>query len=445
MRYTQLTDEQVESMLEAIGVDSVEGLLSAIPKRHRLGRPLDIPDGISELELLDELASLASRNASCDELPCFLGAGAYDHFIPTVVDHLAMRGEFLTAYTPYQAEASQGPLQAFYEFQTMVCQLTGMDVANASLYEQASAVAEAVLMARSATRRSRVVASRTVHPDTWAVMGTYAREQSIERVGVRFTDGVTDLSALSDAVNDDTAAVVVQSPNFFGCIEPVERIARTARGAGAVLILCVDPIGCGVLKSPGELGAEIVVAEGQALGIPMGYGGPYLGLLACKQKHLRRMPGRIVGCGRDTEGRRAFCLALQTREQHIRRERATSNVCTNQGLMALRAAVYLAAMGRQGIAEVASRCLDKAHYAAKRIAALDGYSLKFGAPFFKEFAVQTKHPVPEVRNRCREQGILAGIGLGCWYEELDDSFLVAVTEKRTRKQIDQLVEALKTV
>jgi len=445
MNYTQISDSQTESMLRTIGVKTMDDLFAGVPAEHRLRRPLKLPDGVSEPELLDEFTRLAGRNRAADSAVCFLGAGAYDHFIPTLVDHLAMRGEFLTAYTPYQAEASQGSLQAFYEFQTLVCQLTGMDVANASLYEQASAVAEAVLMARGATRRGRVVVSRALHPDAQAVLATYTADMPVERVVVPTPDGVTDLNALTEAINADTAAVVVQSPNFFGCIEPVEKITALARQAGAVPIVSVDPIGCAVLKRPGDLGADITVAEGQPLGNPMNYGGPYLGLLACKEKYLRKMPGRIVGRGRDADGQQAFCLALQTREQHIRRERATSNVCTNQGLMALRAAVYLAAMGRNGLATVASHCLDKAHYAAGQIAEIPGYRLRFRQPFFKEFTVQTTRGVPAVLRHCRERGILAGVGTGCWYEDLADCFTVAVTEKRTKEQIDRLVEALRTV
>ncbi len=442
MNYTQLSPDQVDSMLREIGVGSIDELLAPIPVEHRLTKPLNIPDGLSEMELLGELERLAARNAGCQELVCFMGTGAYDHFIPTVVDHLACKGEFVTAYTPYQAEASQGSLQAFYEFQTMVCQLTGMDVSNASLYEQASAVAEATLMARAITRKTGVLLSRAVHPDTVTVLDTYSRDQASGPIQVPFTNGVTDLAALAGALDKDAAAVVIQSPNFFGCLEPVEEIAKLTHDAGAVLVLCIDPISCGVLKRPAETGADIVVAEGQPLGIPMGYGGPYLGLLACTKKFLRKIPGRVIGCGQDAEGRRAFCLTLQTREQHIRREHATSNVCTNEGLMALRAAVYMAAMGKNGLATVASQCLDKAHYAAGRIAELDGYSLRFDQPFFKEFAVQTSRGVPKVQNHCREHGILVGASLGCWFEELDDCFTVAVTEKRSRQQIDQLVEAL---
>ncbi len=445
MKYTQLTEAQIESMLATIGVDTVDDLFAAIPREHRLNRPLNLAPGLSEPELLAELSKLAAKNRACDRQVCFLGAGAYDHFIPTIVDHLATKGEFLTAYTPYQAEASQGSLQAFYEFQTMVCQLTGMDVANASLYEQSTAVAEAVLMARSDTRRRRVVVSATVHPDTRAVLNTYTAETKMDRIGLPHAQGITDLRALADAVNDQTAAVVIQSPNFFGCLEPVERVAEAARKAGAALIVSIDPIGCGLLKTPGSLGADIVVAEGQPLGIPLAFGGPYLGLMACRQKYLRKMPGRVVGRGRDVAGREAFCLALQTREQHIRRERATSNVCTNQGLMALRAAVYLSAMGKQGLEQVAAQCLDKAHYAADRIVALDGYRLRFDQPFFKEFTVQSARPVSKVLARCRDQGILAGVTLGRWYEELGDCFTLAVTEKRTRQQIDDLVEALASV
>ena len=445
MKYTQLTDNQVETMLQTIGVGSIDELFSVVPQAQRLGRPLDIPVGVSEMEVLRDVGSLAGRNASCNELVCFMGAGAYDHFVPTVVDELAMKGEFLTAYTPYQAEASQGALQAFYEFQTMVCQLTGMDVANASLYEQASAVAEAVLMAGGGGRKDRVLVSQAVHPDTRQVLDTYTADLPLKPEVVPAADGVTDLMALANTVDGRTAAVVVQSPNFFGCLERLDTIARIAHEAGALLIASVDPLSCGLVKSPGEMGADIVVAEGQPLGIPLSYGGPFLGLLAARQKFTRKMPGRIVGRGLDAEGCTAYCLALQTREQHIRREHATSNVCTNQGLMALRAAVYLAAMGKQGIANVASQCLDKAHYAAKRIAELDGYSLKFAAPFFKEFTVQTTRGVPRVLNHCREKGVLAGVGLGCWYENLGDCFTVAVTEKRTKEQIDQLVEALETV
>lgn len=444
MKYTQLTEQDRRSMLETLGVSVVGELFAPISSAHRLDQPLNIPPGRSEPEVLADLTELAGANNACDELVCFLGSGAYDHFIPTLVDHLAMKGEFLTAYTPYQAEASQGSLQAFYEFQTMVCQLLGMDVANASLYEQASAVAEAVLMVTQASRKRRVLVCGAVHPDTSAVLATYARPADFQCIALPLTDGVTDLDALTQAVDEQTAAVVVQTPNFFGCLEPADRIAQIAHQAGAVVIGCTDPLACGLIKRPGDWGADIAVAEGQALGIPLSYGGPYVGLMACGEKWLRKMPGRVVGRGRDAKGSQSFCLALQTREQHIRRERATSNICTNQGLMALRVAVYLSAMGKQGMATVAGHCLDKAHYAAGLIAGLDGYELRFDQPFFKEFTVKTQRNVSGVLSHCRDRGILAGVPLGRWFEPLADCFTVAVTEKRSKAQIDQLIEALKT-
>jgi len=443
MKYTQLTDDNVKHMLATIGVSSIDALFKTVPRAIRLDRPLSIPKGVSELELLRDVGSLASQNRNCDDLVCFLGGGAYDHFIPSVVDAMAAQSEFVTAYTPYQAEASQGVLQLFYEFQTMICLLTGMEVANASLYEVSSAAAEAVMMATGITRRNKVVVAECVHPDTLQVLKTYTRERGVEMVTVPAPAGVVDEHALGKVLCDATAAVVVQSPNFFGCIERLDRIVPMVHGHGALAIVSTDPIAGGVLKPPGAFDVDLVIGEGQALGIPLQYGGPYLGLLAGREKYLRKMPGRVVGVARDRDGRRAFCLALQTREQHIKRERATSNVCTNQGLMAVRASIYLASMGKRGIAEVASQCFDKAHYAAERIAKLNGYDLRFQAPFFKEFVVRTSRPVPRVLAACRDRGILAGVSLGRFDERYTDCFLVAVTEKRTKTQIDELVETLR--
>ncbi len=443
MRYTQFTDDQVEQMLSTIGVDSIDALFEPIPRDLRLQSPLDIPPGLSELELLKETGALAAKNRSCDELVCFLGGGAYDHFIPTVVDAMAGQSEFLTAYTPYQAEASQGVLQLFYEFQTMVCQLTGMEVANASLYEVASAAAEAAIMATAITRRRQVLVAGSVHPDTLAVLTTYAKERSLEIVILPAPDGVLGRETLDGALTDAAAAVVVQSPNFFGCIERLDHFVPAIHRQGALAIAITDPIAGGLLKRPGDFDADLVVGEGQALGIPLQYGGPYLGLLAGREKYLRKMPGRVVGMTKDREGRRGFCLALQTREQHIRRERATSNVCTNQGLLAVRAAVYMASMGRCGIAQVAEQCFDKAHYAAGQIATLDGYELRFDAPFFKEFVVRTKRNVKGVLGECRKRGILGGVPLGRFDDRLNDCFMVAVTEKRTKEEIDMLAAALR--
>jgi len=445
MDYTQITADDEQQMLAAIGVQRIEDLFAPIPRDQRLKRPLDLPPGCSEPELLAELSTLARRNRSADELTCFLGCGAYDHFIPTIVDHLAMRGEFLTAYTPYQAEASQGTLQAFYEFQTMICQLTGMDIANASLYEGASAAAEAATMAIAATGRKRVVVARTCHPDTVETLTTYASQQEMEISCLAMREGVTDRAQLEKALDASVAAVVVQFPNFFGVLEDLPAIIDEAHARGALAIVSFDPIAAGIYRRPGDCGADIVVGEGQALGIPLQYGAPYLGLLAAREAFLRRMPGRMVGVAHDAQGRRGFTLVLQTREQHIKRERATSNVCTNQGLMAMRAAVYMSALGSKGLAQVANLCLDKAHYAAGRIAGLPGYRLRFAAPFFKEFVVQTDRDVNQVLASCRAKNVLAGVPLGRWFQELADCFAVAVTEKRTKEEIDGLADALAAV
>ena len=445
MNYTQLTEADVRHMLATIGVERVDDLFRDIPASVRLNRPLCLPSPLNELDLLEDLNRLAGANHTCEELTCFLGGGIYDHYIPTVVDALASQSEFVTAYTPYQAEASQGSLQAFYEYQTLICQLTGMDVSNASMYEGATAAAEAVLMARAVNGRRRVVVSSAVHPDVRGVLATYVKHLPIELTAVQTAGGLTNPEDVRQAVNDETAAVVIQTPNFFGHIERLDRFSAIAHECGALLIVSVDPISCALLKPPGSLGADIVVGDGQPLGIPMSLGGPTLGFMACKQEFMRKMPGRMVGATTDRSGRRAFCLTLQTREQHIRRERATSNICTNQGLLALRAAIYLSAMGRQGLSKIASLCLDKAHYAAERIAALDGYELRFHAPFFKEFVVRTSKDVDQVLNHCRSRKILAGVPLRQWYDELADCLLIAVTEKRTRRQIDELAEAMDEV
>jgi len=442
MNYTQLTDNEVRHMLDTLGISRVGELFRDIPPQARLDRPLAVPEPLTELQLLADLESLAAANNACDKLTCFLGGGMYDHFIPTVVDALASQSEFVTAYTPYQAEASQGSLQAFYEYQTLICQLTGMDVSNASLYEGATAAAEAVLMARSITGRRRIVVSSAVHPDTRGVLATYVHDLPLDLTVIETTGGRTSPDDLRRAVNDQTAAVLIQTPNVFGCVESLDRLSAIAHESGAIVIASVDPISCALLKTPGQLGADIAVGDAQPLGIPMSFGGPTCGFMACKEPYLRKMPGRLIGATRDRAGRRGFCLTLQTREQHIRRERATSNICTNQGLLALRVAIYLSAMGRRGAARVASLCLDKAHYAAGRIAALDGFEQRFEAPFFKEFVVRTTRGVSRVLDHCRSKGILAGVSLGQWYDNLSDSFLVAVTEKRTREEIDALVAAL---
>jgi len=413
VRFTQLTDSDVQRMLGTIGVESIEDLLRPIPEALRLRDPLDLPGPLSEPELLRHIRALAAKNRCCEVQSCFLGGGAYDHFIPAVVDALANRPEFVTAYTPYQAEASQGALQAFYEYQSMVCDLTGMDVANSSMYELASTVAEAALMARSITGKSRIVVSRLMHPDCLTVLQTYLKAQPMEIVVAGMAGGQTDIEDLRRLTTGETAAVIVQSPNFLGTAERLDVIGEIAKGHEALFVVATDPIACGLLKPPGTFGADIVVAD--------------------------KIPGRLVGMTQDKFGRRGFCLTLQTREQHIRRERATSNICSNQGLLAIRAAIYLAAVGRRGLRRIASMCLDKAHYAASRIGSLDGFEMRFEAPFFKEFVVRSAKPVERA---CRERSILVGPALGGFLPELQDCFLVAVTEKRSKDEIDQLVDAL---
>jgi glycine dehydrogenase subunit 1 len=442
VKFTQLTEADVRHMLAAIGVKSVEDLLAPVPRELRLKEPLKIPGPLSEVELAGQVKALAARNVSTEQQACFAGGGAYDHFIPAVVDALASQSAFVTAYTPYQAEASQGALQALYEYQTLICELTGMDVANASMYEVASTIAEAALMARSITGKGRIVVSRLINPDCMQVLKTYLKAQPIEIAVAGMSNGQTDLDDVRKLVTGDTAAVIVQSPNYLGIVERLDRIGEIARGNEALFVVAADPISCGLLKRPGDLGADIVAAEGQPLGIPLSLGGPYLGILACKQDLMRKLPGRLVGVTTDRFGRRGFCLTLQTREQHIRRERATSNICTNQGVVAIRAAIYLAAVGKQGLRKVASQCLHKAHYAAGRIASVDGFEMRFDAPFFKEFAIRSRKPLDRVFSACRDKGILVGPRLGEAWPELADCFLVAVTEKRSKEEIDRLVTVL---
>src|SRR5438067_2878430 len=376
-------------MLKAVGAASIDDLLQPIPADVRLDRPLDVPAALPEMELTRHLQSLAARNASAESPVCFLGGGAYDHFIPAVVDAIAGRGEYYTAYTPYQAEASQGTLQTIFEYQTLLCQLTGLDVANASLYDGGSAVAEAALMALTITgRHGKILVAESVHPEYRLSLSTYLANLEARPTVVPTPDGFLEPDGLKRTIDDETSCVIVQHPNFFGHLEEVEALAAAAHARGALFVVSFDPISLGLLKRPGQYGADIAVAEGQCLGNPMVYGGPFLGILACQEKFVRRMPGRLVGKTVDRDGKRCWVLTLQTREQHIRREKATSNICTNQGLFALRAAVYLAALGPYGLRDTANLCLQKAHYLADRLAAIAGASLRFNRPFFKEFTVQ---------------------------------------------------------
>ncbi|MBN1394460.1 MAG: aminomethyl-transferring glycine dehydrogenase subunit GcvPA [Pirellulales bacterium] len=438
MPYFPNTESDRRAMLEAIGAASTDDLFSMVPAELRTGRPLCVKPGLGELELTAHMADLAGKNTHAGQAVCFIGGGCYDHFIPAVVDAVSSRGEFYTAYTPYQAEASQGSLQALFEYQTLVCQLTGMDVSNASLYDGGSAAVEAVLMAMHATGRNRIVTARSVHPEYRAILDTYLANLGVELVVLDAPEGTVSVAELAAAVNDQTACALIQHPNFFGCLEEVDRATEIAHRAGALMIVSVDPISLGVLRRPGEYGADIVVGEGQSLGNPMAFGGPYLGLMACREKFLRRMPGRLVGQTTDRRGNRCWVLTLQTREQHIRREKATSNICTNQGLCALRATLYLSLMGPLGMKQVAELCLQKARYAAEKL------PLAFDRPAFKEFVVRVNgRPVEQLVEQARAENIFAGIPLGRWYPELSDCLLVAVTEKRTREEIDRLAAVCK--
>jgi glycine dehydrogenase subunit 1 len=431
-------------MLKCIGAEAVEELFSMVPPELRLNQMLDLPPALGELELTAHLGDLAAKNDPAGAGVCFLGGGSYDHFIPAVVDFIASRSEFVTSYTPYQPEVSQGNLQAMFEYQTLITQLTGMDYSNSSLYDGGSAVAEGVLMAMSVTRRpDRVLIARSVHPDYRQILATYLANLDVELVTLDTPGGTLDPQALKAAVNDKTACLLMQQPNFFGCVEKMETLAGIMHDAGASLVASVDPISLGLLKRPGDAGADIVVAEGQSLGTPMQFGGPYLGILACRDKFLRRMPGRLVGQTVDRRGRRCWVLTLQTREQHIRRDKATSNICTNQALLAVRAAIYLSAMGPNGLADVANLCLQKAHYAARRLTENGRLKLAFDQPTFKEFVVRASDGnVDTLLESAYTCGIFAGLPLGRWYPELSDCLLVAVTEKRTKMEIDCLTQCL---
>jgi len=445
MTYLYNTRDDQQAMLDAIGAASIDELFAGIPEPLRLAGPLRLPPALDEIGLTRRLTALADRNRHAGRMVCFLGGGSYDHLVPAVVDAIASRSEFYTSYTPYQPEVSQGNLQATFEYQTLIARLTGMDASNASVYDGATAAAEAVLMAfRCQRRHDQVVIGSSVHPEYRQTIATYLRNLETHVDTIDAPDGAVAVDALAQQISDKTACVVVQQPNFFGCLEDVHAIAEVAHCVGALLIVVVDPISLGLLERPGDYGADIVVAEGQSLGTPMSFGGPSLGIMASRRELIRRMPGRIVGETIDRKGRRCYVLTLQTREQHIRREKATSNICTNQGLFALRAAVYLAQMGPRGLREVAEACLKKSRYAADRLCEEDRFSRAFPRhATFKEFVVRDRDgQVPQVLARAAEAGFLAGIPLARWYPELADCFLVAVTEKRSREEIDALVSHL---
>jgi glycine dehydrogenase subunit 1 len=441
-RYTSATDADREAMLEAIGVGSIEGLFAELPAEVRLDRPLELPDGLSESEVVEELAALAGRNADADSEVCFLGAGMYDHYSPAVVDAITQRSEFLTPYTPYQPEVSQGGLQVMFEFQTAISELTGLPVANASLYEGPSSVASAAYLALGATKRSRMVVSRGLHPHSRQTLQTYARGFGAEVVEVGLEGGLTDAGELATTLDDQTAAVFVQNPNFLGAIEDLEALAEAAHAHGALAVASVDAITLGVLRPPGDCGIDVAVGEGQPLGGRLDYGGPSFGFFAATEAHLRRMPGRIAGETTDVDGRRGFVLALQTREQHIRREKATHNICTAQALNALGGVIYLTWLGKQGLVELGELIVRRTAYARERLASVEGVELLHDAPVAREFAVRLAAPVPEVLDRVAADGLAAGYWLGREYPEHEDGLLVAITERRSKEDIDRLADSL---
>lgn len=444
MDYVQITQADRQAMLQKIGAPSVEALYGNLPPQYRLDRDLCLPPARSELSLQRDLAAMAKLNRTATSMSCFLGGGAYDHFIPQVVNNMAAKGEFVTAYTPYQAEASQGALQAFFEFQTQVTRLTDLDVSNASLYDGATAIIEGVLMALNNTGKRRVLVGATVNPQYRTVIKSYLTDLAAEYVELPATDGVIAESTIAAALNNDTAALVIQSPNVFGQIENWSRQFELAHGQDKTMAIAIfNPIASAMLKRPGSCGADIAAGEGQPLGIPFQYGGPWLGLFAAKKNLMRKMPGRLIGQTADKHGRRGFCLTLQTREQHIRGAKATSNICTNQGLLAIRATVYMSAMGPRGMQTVAKQCYHKAHYLADAIARLDGYSLAYSGPFFHEFVINCPTKAGDIIKAGKKQNILPGLcckKLGIGDEK---QLLIAVTEKRTVEELDALVNLLK--
>lgn len=443
-RYLPLTEQDQAEMLTAIGVDSAAALFQDIPEDIRFKGELPVSPRLDEYALTRHMSALAVRNADSDRYASFLGAGLYDHHIPSVIQHVISRSEFYTAYTPYQPEISQGELQAIFEFQSYICELTGLKVANASMYDGATALAEAGSLAAAATRRKRLIVSRTVHPEAREVLATYAHGLNLDIAEIGWDNGVTDREALAAAISEDTAAVLIQSPNFFGSIEDIRAIGELIHSRGGLLIVSSNPLSLGLLEAPGKLGADIVVGDAQPLGIAPSFGGPTCGFFAVSDSYMRRMPGRIVGQTTDRNGKRGFVLTLQAREQHIRREKATSNICSNQALLALAASVYLSVMGKKGMAEVAELNLQKSHYAKTRLTSIPGVSLAFQAPVFNEFVIRLPEGTDpkQLQKRLLDAGFIGGYDLGRSYPELAGHVLIAVTEKRSKAEIDQFASVM---
>jgi len=437
--YVPNTPEEQQEMLNALGLTSIEELFQDIPEKVRLKDRLSLPEALSEMELKEQMRLLSEKNVNAEQYRCFLGAGSYDHFIPSVVSQMLSRQEFYTSYTPYQPEISQGTLQAIFEYQTMICELTGMHTANASMYDGATALAEAAALACSATKRKEVLIAGTVHPESRDVLHTYSHYKDVNVVTVGYEDGRVDLLDLEKKISSGTAAVIVQSPNFFGLIEDLKKVSEIAHQHKALMIASVDPVSLAILRSPGELGADIVVGEGQSLGNPMSFGGPYLGFFATTKELMRKIPGRVVGETTDSAGNRGFVLTLQTREQHIRRDKATSNICSNQALNALAASIYLTLLGPKGLKKVAELCLQKAHYLYDQLLETGKFEPVFSGPFFKEFPIKSSKPVELLNKELLDEKIIGGLDLQKYYPELENGWLLAVTEKRSRQDIDKLV------
>ncbi len=440
-RYLPMTETDRKEMLEAIGVESIDDLFADIPESVRFKGKYNIKAQKPETELFRELSQLAAKNKDVKTNVSFLGAGVYDHYIPAIVDHVISRSEFYTAYTPYQPEISQGELQAIFEFQTMICELTGMDVANSSMYDGGTALAEAALLAAGQTKKKKVLVSQTVHPETRDVLKTYAKGQNVEVVEIPYRNGVTDVEALKEMMNAEVASVIVQHPNFFGQLEPLHQIEEISHSEKSLLIVSSNPLALGVLSPPGSFGTDIVVGDVQPFGIPMSFGGPTCGYFAVKKELMRKIPGRLVGQTVDEEGKRGFVLTLQAREQHIRRDKATSNICSNQALNALASSVAMTALGKTGVKEMAYQNIQKANY-AKKMFEKKGFSIPFQGPMFNEFVVKLSKPVSLANKKLLEKGIIGGYDLGRTYPELEKHMLVAVTELRSKEEIDLFVNEL---
>jgi len=440
-RYLPMTEQDQNEMLSAIGVSSVDELFSDIPESVRFKGEYKIKKAKAESALMKELTQLAMKNADLKSHASFLGAGVYDHYMPVIVDHVISRSEFYTAYTPYQPEISQGELQAIFEFQTMICELTGMDVANSSMYDGGTALAEAAMLSAGQTRKKKVLVSSAVHPESRDVLKTYSKGQYIEVVEIPATNGVTDLEILEKEMDDSVACVIVQYPNFFGQIEPLKEIERITHGEKSMFVVSSNPLSLGVLTPPGKLGADIVVGDAQPFGIPAAFGGPHCGYFAVTSKLMRKVPGRLVGQTTDEDGRRGFVLTLQAREQHIRRDKATSNICSNQALNALAASVAMTALGKKGVKEIATQNIQKAYYAKKQLTE-HGFDVVYNGPFFNEFVIKLPKTVKEVNKSLVMHGIIGGYDLGLTYPELSNHMLLAITELRTKEEIDTLVMEL---